>query len=72
MYTKPSLIILDHLVMGVFLAAPQVEEEIWLTLQAAREDHGAQALRSHNVRGSLFFEWSAAQPQSPFGMAVCH
>ena len=54
MYTHPRLVVIEHLLMGLFLAVNQVEADIRLLLAALRERRGNNEKQVMQCEGLLY------------------
>lgn len=69
-YSKPRLIVIEHLVMGLFLAGPQVEADIRRTLQQARERFGEDSQQVEQCLGLLYLTTEYCPALVEMGIAV--
>ena len=69
-YCKPRLIVIEHLVMGLFLAAPAVEEDVRRALAEAIDAEGEGSNRAERCCGLLYLVTEFCPALVDMGMAV--
>lgn len=71
-YTKPKLITMEHLVMGVFLASAQVEQDIRRTLGEVHVRFGVDSPQAQQCDGLLLLVTEYVPALVNMGIAVRH
>lgn len=69
-YTKPKLITIEHMVMGLFLAADSVEEELKRTVAEAIAEYGEDSPQAQQSQGLLLLVTEYCPALVEMGMAV--
>lgn len=69
-YTKPKLVTVEHLVMGVFLAAPRLEADIRRTLLFVQERYGPESVQAQQAEGVLILCTEYVPALVEMGIAV--
>ena len=69
-YCRPKLIVIEHLVMGLFLAASKVEDDIRTDLQFLENEYGADSVQAEQCRGLLYLCTEYCPALVEMGIAV--